>query len=460
MRDAWFAVTWMLLLPVTVMSAHVGILLWIWVALLSPNEVLYGIMTGVPFNKVVAITTIVSLLFNAEKKDLYLDAIGSLLLLFAIIAAISWYAAMVPGPSNDDLFQKILKEIVLFFMITNFMHTRIRIHSVIIIICLSIGFFAVKEGLIFSLTAGGHNINGSGAIGDNNALAAAMLMIIPLLFYLGNYSALKGMRIGFYFTLALSIIATIGTYSRGGFAGMIILGFFLLKNSGNKVRSAIFIVLCCVLIYSFAPATWFDRLNTINSASEDGSFMGRVGAWKMSLLVALDHPLTGAGPHSLQRLLVWETYRPSLYKLDFIYTPPADALPRAAHSIWFEILGDLGFVGFALFIAILSLAFWKCHTIIKMTRNRPLLAWAADLARMLQVSLAVYVTTGSALSLGYFEMYYIVLALLSRLDRTVKQILAEQARFTNTAMQSANPGVAPQPAFARTAGRPQTSWQA
>jgi len=26
MRDAWFALTWMLLLPMTVMSAHVGVL--------------------------------------------------------------------------------------------------------------------------------------------------------------------------------------------------------------------------------------------------------------------------------------------------------------------------------------------------------------------------------------------------------------------------------------------------
>jgi len=43
-RDAWFALTWMLLLPMIVMSAYVGVLLWIWVALMSPGEVLYGVM--------------------------------------------------------------------------------------------------------------------------------------------------------------------------------------------------------------------------------------------------------------------------------------------------------------------------------------------------------------------------------------------------------------------------------
>lgn len=172
MRDAWFALTWMLLLPMTVMSAHVGVLLWIWVALMSPGEILYGVMAGVPFNKIVAIITIISVPINMEKKEFYLDELAIVILLFTVAATISWFAAIVPGTDTDLLYQKLLKEIVLFFAITSVMLTRNRIHLVLVIIALSIGFFSVKEGLIFALTAGGHIILGSGAIGDNNALAA------------------------------------------------------------------------------------------------------------------------------------------------------------------------------------------------------------------------------------------------------------------------------------------------
>jgi len=98
-------------------------------------------------------------------------------------------------------------------------------------------------------------------------------------------------------------------------------------------------------------------------------------------------------------------------------------VPHAAHSIWFEVLGDLGFLGFALFLIILGTAFLKCRTIVRRTRNHPGLAWARDLAQMLQISLIIYITTGSALSLGYLEMYYILIALISRLSRTVQQTL-------------------------------------
>jgi len=442
--------TWMLLLPMIVMSAYVGVLLWIWVALMSPGEVLYGVMAGIPFNKIVAITTFLSLPFNMEKKDFYLDGFAIMLLLLGLLATISWYTAIVPGPDTDDFYQKLIKEIVLFLAITTVMMTRHRIHLVIIIIVLSIGFFSVKEGLIFALTAGGHKIMGSGAIGDNNALATAMLMIIPMLYYLYRYSALKLVRLGFMAALVLSVIATIGTYSRGGFVGMLVVGLFMLKNSRNKVATACLLVLSAALVYGLAPATWFARLDTINTATDDGSFMGRVVAWKMSVLIAMSHPLTGGGPHAVHRLLVWDTYRPLLYTLDFITTPPADIRPHAAHSIWFEVLGDLGFPGLVLFLAILAAAFWKCRNIARLTRNQPALAWAADLAHMLQISLAVYVATGSALSLGYFEMYYIILALLSRVDRTVRQTRDENTQPAEPASATRPaPTRLPQPAFAK-----------
>jgi len=135
----------------TVMSAHVGVLLWIWVALMSPGEVLYGAMAGVPFNKIVAITTIISIPINMEKKDFHIDVLATFLLLFAVSATVSWMAAIVPSTDTDLLYEKLLKEVVLFFAITSVMLTRSRIHLVLVIIALSIGFFSVKEGLIFAL---------------------------------------------------------------------------------------------------------------------------------------------------------------------------------------------------------------------------------------------------------------------------------------------------------------------
>ena len=263
-------------------------------------------------------------------------------------------------------------------------------------------------------------------MGDNNSLATALLMIIPLMFYLARYSAVRAVRIGLLVSAGLAVITVIMTFSRGGFVGLLLLGAFIVKNSRNKLGSIAAVALAGVLIYVLAPESWFERLSTIKDADNDGSFMGRVVAWKMSWLIAMDHPFFGGGPHSVQHLLVWDTYKPLLPSLDFIRTPPADVVPHAAHSIYFEILGDLGFTGLFLFVSLIGVTLWNCRWIIRHTRNNQELAWAADLARLSQISLVIYLVTGAALSMGYFELVYIFIAMLSRCRRIVRQALAAQ----------------------------------
>ena len=422
-----FAFVWMALLPLCLMSAFVGVLLWVWVALLSPNELLSGFMAGVPFNKIVAVCTLGLLCVSREKKQPYLDTTLTLLLLLGLSSTVSWLMSMAPGADGDDLYQKLIKEIVLAFAIATVMTTRHRIHLLVLTIVFSLGFLAVKEGLISLLTSGGHKITGSGSVGDNNSLATALLMIIPLALYLARYSAVRMIRIGLILISLLAAITVVMTFSRGGFVGMLILALFMVKNSNNKAGSLLLVLAAGIAVYALAPSSWFDRLNTIQNADNDGSFMGRVVAWKMSWLIAMDHPLFGGGPHAVQHLSVWNTYKPELPSLDFIATPPPDIMAHAAHSIYFEILGDYGFAGLALFLGTVLTGVLNCNWIYRRARGHPSLAWAADLARMSQVSLVIYLATGAALSMGYFELVYIMVALLSRCRRLVQKALSAEA---------------------------------
>ena len=419
-----FAGVWMVGLPISFVSPNSGVLLWIWVALLSPNELLYGIMAGVPFNKLVAFVTFGAVVFSQEKKDFYLDAMMTLLIMLGLVATVSWLGAIVPSDDGENLYEKLIKVLVLAFLITGVTNTRLRIHLLVLSVVTSLAFLGVKEGLIALLTAGGHHIVGTGSIGDNNSLATALLMIIPLTFYLARYSALRIIRVGMMVVLGLSVVTVVMTYSRGGFLGLVVLAAFMVKNSRNKAASLIMVAVGAVLVYSLAPASWFDRLGTIETAADnDSSFLGRVVAWKMSWLVAQAHPFFGGGPHAIQRFPVWSAFAPYVSSLDFFPTPPPDVFPHAAHSIYFEVLGDLGFTGLFLFLLIMLVAFWQLFQIKRMAKGRESLRWAVDLASMLQVTMVVYMVTAALLSMAYFEMVYVLLALISRCRRTVKQSL-------------------------------------
>jgi len=429
MRDLLFAGIFTFLLPLCAISAFVGVLLWTWVALLPPNDYLYSFMIGVPINKIVAIVTLFLLIFSRDKKRPYFDMAQLLLVLLAFAAIASWAYAIVPSDLSDDLFQKLLKEIVLALAITTLMTTRLRLHLLLVTIVVALGFISFKEGMIGLLTAGGHKVDPVPSIGDNNSIATALLMIVPLAVYAAQYSAERVARIGMWCATGLSVVAIVMTFSRGGFIGMMVLGLILVANSRRRVSALLLVAAVAVTIFVLAPESWFERLQTIRDTGNDSSFLGRVVAWKISTLIALDRPLIGGGPHAVQNLLVWQTYKPDIGLFDFIATPPPDATPHAAHSIYFEILGDMGFTGLFLFLAMQAVTLANTRWITRNTRNHPRLAWAADMARMVQISMVLYLITGAALSLGYFELVYILVALVSRLKRLVRDELAAEAKI-------------------------------
>jgi len=305
---------------------------------------------------------------------------------------------------------------------------------VALVVALAFGFMMVKEGLIFLLTAGGHKIDAIGTVGDNNGLALALLMTLPLLLYCAKYTADHWIRIGMYITAGLGVVTVIATYSRGGFVGMIVLGLMLLKGSKYKVRAVIAVAIVGALVLATAPDDYLARINTIKEASDDDSFSTRLVAWKINYMMALEHPILGNG---LYASLVWDNWaRHASDATTFLFPSPLVMRTFVAHSIYFQVLGDTGFTGFFLFINMLGTAMIMTLRTQRLARRDPSLEWSGELARALQISLVIYCVAGAALSLVYFELLYILLAMVSRNYRTATQTAAARVAPVGTRVPS------------------------
>jgi probable O-glycosylation ligase (exosortase A-associated) len=427
MRDLAFFGAAAILFPIALWSPHVGVLLWIWTALLGPNEYLYGFMAEIPFNKIAAAVTIGTLLLSREPKRFYLDGALKILLAMSALVTASALDSIVVNEDVWSILDKFLKAMVLVFLFTGIMHGRHRIHVALITVALSLGFSATWEGTLFLVTAGSHRISFISSVGDNNHAAVAYLMILPILFYLHRWSDARLARIVFLIVACLDVLAILSTDSRGGFIGLVCVLLAFVTGSRRKGVGLLAIMAVGAMIYLAAPASWFSRIETINVASQDNSFMGRVVAWKINTLIALDNPLLGGGLHASQRLAVWSHYGADFARLWFIPTDAPEAQPRAAHSIWFEMLGDLGFTGLALFVGLIVTLLLYCRQIRRLARDDPSLAWAGDLASMLQLSVVGYIVAGSAVSMGYTEIFYVIAALVSRTRRTALELRAASA---------------------------------
>lgn len=435
MRDIPLLLTWAALVPISLWSAHLGVILWIWCSLIAPNELVFGFMSAVPYAKLTAALTFLALIINREWRFFYFDGTMAIFVGLALLAIIANAIALSPG--HEHLLDRYLKVLTLGVVVAGVMASRWRMHAVIVVICIAFGFNMVTDGLKFLVSGGAHKVTGRSSVGDNNQLAVAFLITLPLIYYLCRHSAWRLMRIGFGLLLAAGLVAVIGTFSRGGFVGLIVFALWMTAKSSRKVLSLTMLAVVAGGLYAIVPSSYFDRVDTINTAEHDSSFMARVVAWKISMLIALDRPFTGGGFYAVQLPDVWNHYISQLGKLDFVTTPEPPEAPLAAHSIYFEMLGDFGFTGLGLFLLLLGRSYLLLARVRRRAQEDPAKAWANDLAGMLQVSLIVFCTAGAALSMAKFEALYVVFALVSRLNR---HICVEAVRPAEAAAVVPGPG--------------------
>jgi probable O-glycosylation ligase (exosortase A-associated) len=427
MRDLVFMAFFAAYLPVVVRFPHVGAMLWAWLSFCSPDEYLFGFMTDLPLSKIVAVITLAALAMQRDGRRPYVDGILAMMIAFVAVGLVSALLSLTPLPINWELFGKVAKIVILCLVVSVVVITRQRMQGMVLAIALGLAFNGVDEGLKVLATAGGHHVLGVSTMGDNNSFAVAMLMCMPLLLYLFNTSVHPLTRFALMSGEVLCGIAVIGTYSRGGFLGLLTFALGLIALNRNKIRNLIGVAAAGVVLLQFAPAAWFERINTIGQAQVDSSFTDRITAWKVSLLIALDRPFFGGGFHAVQDTNVYLKYGKDLARVDFMTSAPLREAGMAAHSIYFEVLGDLGFTGLLLFLGMLALAIQSCSTIRRRARGHQDMAWMVELASMLRLSLIVYMVAGAALSFAYFEGAYVLAALLSVTRRMQATELAKRA---------------------------------
>ena len=126
----------------------------------------------------------------------------------------------------------------------------------------------------------------------------------------------------------------------------------------------------------------------------------------------------------------FEMWRPPVFRQ---YAPDPFNV-RDVHSIYFEIMGEQGFIGFGLFMLLGLMAWIRAQQIIKRCKNDPDRKWASDLAAMIQVSLIGYAAGGAFLGMGYFDLPYhlmIILVLAAKFSGVLEKRAAPVVTFAS-----------------------------
>jgi len=390
-----------------------GALLWVLFGLMNPHRMTFGFAYSLPFAQMAVIVTVLAAFAHRNEVRWPRGAPIALLLAFIVWMGLTTFVAIVPEPSMNKYID-VLKVLGMTLVVATLIRTREEIMGLVWVIVLSMGYFGTKGGLFTISTGGGFRVWGppNSLVEGNNELAVALIMTIPLIYFLATNAGVardfrpvlrlsdRVIRLGCYLGVVLCAASALGSQSRGALLAIAAMVTMLWWRSKAKLGVGVALLLAILVAIPMLPDTWFERMETIQSYDEDLSAQGRINAWETAINIAKDR-VTGAG-FATANGAVFGRYSPRRGQ-EWIYV---------AHSIYFQVLGDHGWVGLGLYLTFWLTTYLGAGRIAKLARPHADLAWAVALMNMCKVSMVGFAVGGAFLSLAYWDMPYYLMVIV------------------------------------------------
>ena len=416
------------LVPVILLRPWIGILVWFWVGLFVPHAHTWGFMRTFPIAALIGGTALIALVIARDRRALPLTR--EMVMMFVLVGyfAMTSYFAVYPSGAWQQ-WQHVLKILLITFITPMLIYGQQRIVLLLLVITLSLAFYGFKGGLFAVSTGGGHMVLGPprSFLAGNTYIGLAMLMVLPLILasarmfhrrwvdfgwpVVQHWS--KWIGRGLYATFWLTAIAILATQSRGALLGFLAIAPFLFLRMRMK-GLMISLALVGVLVIGFTvPDQLMERWQTIQTYQEDSSAMQRIQSWGVNWNMALERPITGMGFRN--------TYMGFERWLSYANFDGGWGHEFSPHSIYFQMLGQHGFGGLAVWLLLIGFTFLTLGRIRRTAVKQTGQLWLAEYAWALQVGLIGFLAAGTFLDVAYFNLLYAFIALAIIMRRELEE---------------------------------------
>jgi probable O-glycosylation ligase (exosortase A-associated) len=420
MRALIYQLGALIALPAALYAPHVGLLLYYWLTLMSPHSIAWGGLP-LPLIPMAAIAAILGLVLSHDRQSPFSSTTMILLILLWVWTLITTLVAHHPAEAWQHWIEWS-KVVLMTVVAVSVINSQLKLQAFVWILVLSVGYYSVKGGLFVLVSGGNHLVLGprASSMSENNEIARAFIMTLPLMIFLALHSAKRLTRLALWAGSGLTVLALVGTSSRGAFVAFLAMIVVAWLRSQYKLQallvSAVVIAAGFYVLPEERLASTRDRYATIEDYSEDNSFQGRVAVWNEALKIVKNNPITGGGFN--------------VFDL---------SLGKASHNSYIEAAGEHGIVGFVLYILIVLSVIVHLSSVVKACRYDPQLFWARDLARLMQLSFVGYLVGSLVINHAFFEYFYVQVGLVAILHMLVVKKITVPNRNLDGIVAQNNP---------------------
>jgi probable O-glycosylation ligase (exosortase A-associated) len=386
---------------------YIGLLLWALLSIMNPHQLTFGFARSVPWNLVVVIVTVIAWSVSSERKALSAGPTTALVFLLIAWSTLASFYAFDPSYSWP-YWNRAWKTVAMGYFAGIMTTSMVRFQALIWVVALSLGYYGVKGGVFTLISGGASHVYGppNSYIYDNNMLADALVMLLPILNYLRLHSSNYYIRIGIVLSIILTLASIFGSYSRESYIALAVISVAFWFRAKNKLIYPIFLAVVVIPLLYLMPESIFHRMASIQDYNTDSSFQARLDSWWVAYRYAMDHFPLGAGFYGMNLQSVWDQYIPGEM--------------HAAHSIYFQILGEQGAIGLLLYSLIIASGFINFANARRDTTGVAEYSWLRDLATMMQLSLLAFCVAGAAAPIDFFDLFFLWVLLSARLRKMAR----------------------------------------
>ena len=400
---------------------YVALAAVIWVDVLRPQDISFGFLAGQSLSLYITLFFLFSFVINISKVKRPHDLKPTYILLFLIlwVTICNMYAiAPVLAWFKYDF---VVKTLIFCLFIPFVASEKRQLDFLIAIFVSSLSFYILTAGLRTITGSGGYGAQlvftrgGDSGAAETSTLSMLSVMILPLVFYIIKHSVYHSSPKIVKFALILicfcGLAGMIGTHARTGLIGLIVFVAFYIYHSKYKIKILALLILSIPIVYSVLPSDYLSRMNTIKSANSESSALGRIIVWKWTLDFVQTRPFLGGGFNSF----VANAGELKQYIPEGVWIDEKEDSGKAYHSIYFESLGETGYIGLIAYLYMLFLI-WRSN--VKIRNHKPDES-LVQLAISLNLCLFIYAACGAFIGIAYAAWIYYLLGFTSCLMTVV-----------------------------------------
>ena len=239
-------------------------------------------------------------------------------------------------------------------------------------------------------------------LGDENDVALALNIALPLAMYLFRQARTTWSRICWGMGTAAILMTIVFTFSRGGFIGLSAMALYWALTSRKKSEAIGVLALAAILVIAVAPPEYWARIETIFAHDDPtGTKEERQWYWAAARRMFATSPIWGIGGGNGGVLM-------PKYGLEFPIELRMNYWGKAFHSVYYQLLAEFGLLGIVLIGSVVVLNARNLRQIRALGRKGRCSGSIEDLGNCLQLSWVGFLTSGAFISvLGYPHLYYL-----------------------------------------------------